>query len=106
MAAPGPTTARNTAHHLSRTMTPDLDPTTGAKREPLRRLWPAVFLGTAVLAVFNAQGLEKWAAGLPDSPATNAAISGTQEWKILMDRLGPGRAFDAVRQAFRTFRGN
>lgn len=106
MAGPGPTATRNTAHHLSRTMTPDLDPTTGAKRERLSRLWPAVFVGTAVLAVCNAQGLEKWASGLPDSPVTNAAIGGTQEWKALMDRLGPGRAFDAVRQAFRNFRGN
>ena len=92
-------------HHLSRLMTPELDPTTGAKPEPLRRLWPAAIAGTLMLALFNAQGLEKWAARLPDSPVSNWIIVGAQEWKGWMDRLGPGRAFDAARKAFRDFRG-
>lgn len=92
-------------HHLSRLMTPELDPTTGAKAEPLRRLWPAAIAGTMVLALFNAQGLEKWAQRLPDSPVSNAIIIGTLEWKTLMERLGPANAFEDVRKAFRHFRG-
>ena len=32
-------------HHLSRLMTPELDPTHGARPEPLRRLWPAAIAG-------------------------------------------------------------
>jgi len=93
------------AHHLSRLMTPELDPTTGAKAEPLRRLWPAAIAGTLVLALFNAQGLEKWAQRLPDSPGSNAIIIGTLEWKALMDRLGPAKVFEDVRNTFRDFRG-
>lgn len=92
-------------HHLSRLMTPELDPTTGAKRETLRRLWTAAIVGTLLLALFNAQGLEKWVNRLPDSPVTNALIAAGQAWKEHMDRLGPGRAFDAVRKAFQGFRG-
>jgi hypothetical protein len=92
-------------HHLSRLMTPELDPTAGAKQEPLRRLWPAAIIGTLLLALSNAQGLEKWVNRLPDSPVTNALITAGQEWKERMDRLGPGRVFDDVRKAFQTFRG-
>jgi hypothetical protein len=92
-------------HRLSRTMTAALDPTTGAKQEPLRRLWPAAAAGTLLLALFNAQGLEKWAARLPESPVSNALIVGAQEWKGWMDRLGPARVFDDLRKAFREFRG-
>ena len=92
-------------HHLSRLMTPELDPTTGAKAEPLRRLWPAALVGTILLALFNAQGLEKWAGRLPESPVSNALIAGAQQWKSWMDRSGPAGAFDAVRQAFQKFRG-
>jgi hypothetical protein len=94
-----------TDHHLSRTMTPELDPTTGAKAERLKRLWPAAIAGTIMLALFNAQGLEKWAQGLPDSRVSNWIITGSQEWKSRMDRLGPARLFDDVRRAFRDFRG-
>lgn len=96
---------RNTDHHLSRLMTPELDPTLGAREEKLRRLWPAALAGTLVLALFNAQGLEKWVNRLPDSPVTNTLITAGQQWKSLMDRLGPGRAFDAARKAFQDFRG-
>jgi hypothetical protein len=96
---------RNTGHHLSRLMTPELDPTEGAKPEQLRRLWPAVAAGTLVLLLFNAQGLETWVSRLPESPAANALIVGGQAWKGLMDRLGPGRVFDAAREAFQAFRG-
>jgi hypothetical protein len=92
-------------HHLSRLMTPELDPTAGAKPEPLSRLWPAAIVGTLLLALFNAQGLEKWVNRLPDSPITNALITAGQEWKERMDRLGAARVFDAVRKAFREFRG-
>ena len=92
-------------HHLSRLMTPALDPTRGAKAEPLRRLWPAAIAGTLVLALFNAQGLEKWAARLPDSAVSNWAIAGSQEWKAWMERLGPARVFDDLRRAFQDFRG-
>ncbi len=92
-------------HHLSRLMTPELDPTAGAKKEPLRRLWPAAVVGTLVLLLFNAQGLEKWVGRLPESPVTNALIAAGQEWKSRMDRLGPARVFDDVRKAFRRFRG-
>ncbi|MCW5771568.1 MAG: hypothetical protein KIT16_08040, partial [Rhodospirillaceae bacterium] len=73
--------------------------------EPLRRLWPAAVAGTIVLGLFNAQGLEKWAERLPESPVTYYAIVGAQEWKGLMDRLGPADVFAAVRRAFREFRG-
>lgn len=100
-----PTPQPTTDHHLSRMMTPALDPTTGAKAELLKRLWPAVVAGTIVLALFNAQGLEKWAQGLPDSRVSNWIIIGSQEWKSRMDRLGPARLFDDVRRAFRDFRG-
>ena len=92
-------------HHLSRLMTPALDPTTGARREPLRRLWPAVIAGTVVLALFNAQGLEKWTQRLPEAPVSNALIVGAQQWKDWMDRLGAARAFEGVRKAFQKFRG-
>jgi hypothetical protein len=92
-------------HHLSRLMTPELDPTAGAKQEPLRRLWPAAIIGTLLLALINAQGLEKWVNRLPDSPVTNALITAGQEWKERMDRFGPGRVFEAVRKAFQRFRG-
>ena len=92
-------------HHLSRLMTPELDPTEGAKPEPVRRLWPAAIAGTLMLALFNAQGLEKWAGRLPDSQVSNWVIVGVQEWKARMDRLGPARVFDAARKAFRDFRG-
>jgi hypothetical protein len=92
-------------HHLSRLMTRELDPTTGAKTEPLRRLWPAAILGTLVLALFNAQGLEKWAARLPETGVSNAVIAGSQQWKEKMDRAGPARLFAAVREAFQKFRG-
>ena len=98
--------ARNgTDHHLSRLMTPELDPTAGAKPERLRRLWPAAIAGTLMLALLNAQGFEKWAARLPDLPVSNWVIMGAQEWKSWMDRLGPARVFDAARKAFRDFRG-
>jgi hypothetical protein len=98
--------ARNgTDHHLSRLMTPELDPTAGAKPERLRRLWPAVIAGTLVLALFNGQGLETWVNRLPESPVSNGLIVAGQQWKALMDRLGPGRAFDAARKAFQDFRG-
>jgi hypothetical protein len=92
-------------HHLSRLMTPELDPTAGAKPEKLRRLWPAAIVGTLLLALFNAQGLEKWVNRLPDSPVTNALITAGQEWNERMERLGPARLFDAVRKAFQDFRG-
>jgi len=92
-------------HHLSRQMTPALDPTTGAKAEPLRRLWPAAIAGTVMLALFNAQGLEKWAQRLPDSAVSNWIIVGSFEWKGLMEKLGPARLFEDVRRAFRDFRG-
>ena len=92
-------------HHLSRLMTPELDPTTGARSETLRRLWPAAIAGTLLLALFNAQGLEKWVNRLPDSPITNTLITAGQQWKERMDRLGPARVFDAVRKAFQSFRG-
>jgi hypothetical protein len=92
-------------HHLSRLMTPDLDPTTGAKREPLRRLWPAAIAGTIVLGIFNAQGLEKWAEHLPDSPVASYIIDGALDWKAWMDKLGPADVFEAVRRAFQAFRG-
>lgn len=92
-------------HHLSRLMTPELDPTAGAKPEPLRRLWPAAMTGALLLALFNAQGLEKWADRLPESPVTNALIVAGQEWKDRMERLGPALVFDAVRRAFQAFRG-
>lgn len=102
MARNGPL---NTDHHLSRTMTPELDPTTGAKDEPLRRLWPAVIAGTLLLALFNAQGLEKWINRLPESPVSNTLIVAGQKWKEGMDRFGPARVFDALRKAFQDFRG-
>jgi hypothetical protein len=92
-------------HHLSRMMTPALDPTAGAKAEPLRRIWPAAVAGTLMLALFNAQGLEKWAQKLPDSAVSNWAIVGSLEWKGLMERLGPARLFEDLRKAFRDFRG-
>ena len=92
-------------HHLSRLMTLALDPTTGAKPEPLRRLWPAAVAGTLLLALFNAPGLETWVNRLPDSPVTNALIAAGQEWKERMDRLGPARVFEAARTAFQNFRG-
>jgi hypothetical protein len=92
-------------HHLSRTMTPELDPTTGAKSEPLRRLWPAIVVGTLLLALFNAQGLEKWVNRLPDSPISNALIAAGQDWKERMERVGPASLFDEVRKAFQKFRG-
>ena len=92
-------------HHLSRLMTPELDPTAGAKQEPLRRLWPAAIVGTLLLALFNAQGLEKWVNRLPESPVTNTLIVAGQEWMALMERLGPARVFDGVRKAFQNFRG-
>lgn len=92
-------------HHLSRLMTPELDPTQGAKPERLRRLWPAAIVGTLLLLLFNAQGLEKWVNRLPESPASDALIVAGREWKGLMDRLGPARLFDAVREAFQAFRG-
>jgi len=95
----------NSEHHLSRLMTPELDPTVGAKEEPLRRLWPAAVAGTLVLLLLNGQGLEKWLGTLPASPIANTLIAAGQEWKGLMDRLGPGRAFDAARKAFQDFRG-
>ena len=95
----------NSDHHLSRTMTPELDPTEGAKPEPLRRLWPAAIAGTLLLLLFNAQGLEKWVGRLPESPAANALIAAGQEWQGLMERLGPARVFDAARKAFQAFRG-
>lgn len=95
----------DTDHHLSRTMTPELDPTRDAKAEPLRRLWPAAIAGTLMLLLFNAQGLEKWVNRLPESPVTNALIVAGQQWKGLMDRLGPARVFDALRKAFQDFRG-
>lgn len=96
---------RQPEHHLSRQMTPALDPTTGAKAERLRRLWPAAIAGTAMLALFNAQGLEKWAQRLPDSPVSNGIIAGSIEWKGWMERIGPARLFEGVRKAFRDFRG-
>lgn len=102
MARNGPL---NTDHHLSRLMTPELDPTTGARAEPLRRLWPAAIVGTVLLAMFNAQGLEKWINRLPESPVSNTLIVAGQQWKELMDRAGPARLFDAVREAFQKFRG-
>jgi len=102
MARNGPI---ETDHHLSRLMTPELDPTEGAKPEKLRRLWPAVIAGTLVLALFNAQGLEKWVNRLPESPVTNALITAGQEWHGLMERLGLARVFDAARKAFQAFRG-
>ena len=106
MSEPKPSAMKPaTEHHLSRLMTPELDPTTGAKAEPLRRLWPAAIAGTIVLALFNAQGLEKWTQRLPDSPVTNAIITGGLEWKALMERLGPANMFEAIRKAFRDFRG-
>ena len=95
----------NTEHHLSRLMTPELDPTVDAKEERLRRLWPAAVAGTLVLLLLNGQGLEKWIGRLPESPVANTLIAAGQEWKALMDRLGPGRAFDAARKAFQDFRG-
>lgn len=98
-------TDTNTDHHLSRLMTPALDPTVGAKAEPLRRLWPAAIAGTLMLALFNAQGLEKWAARLPDSPVSNWVIVGAQEWKAWMESFGPARLFEGIRRAFRDFRG-
>lgn len=92
-------------HHLSRLMTPELDPTTGAKPEKLRRLWPAAIAGTLLVALLNAQGLEKWAARLPDYPVSNWIIVSAQEWTGWMDSLGPARLFNDVRKAFRDFRG-
>ena len=95
----------DTDHHLSRLMTPALDPTTGAKAEPLRRLWPAAIAGTLVLAMFDAQGLEKWVNRLPESPVSNALIVAGQQWMEAMQRLGPARVFEAMREAFQKFRG-
>jgi hypothetical protein len=87
-------------HHLSRLMTPELDPTTQARSEPLGRLWPAAIIGTLVLAALNARGLENWAARLPESAVSNAVISGAQTWTEWMER----RVFDALQKAFQDFR--
>ncbi len=92
-------------HRLSRSMPPALDPTVGARRENAKRLWPALATGIAMLALFNAQGLEKWAAGLPGNSAGNAVLVGAQYWHERMTALGPARVFEAVRKRFRALRG-
>jgi hypothetical protein len=92
------------AHRLSRSMPPALDPTLGARREPVRRLWPALVAGIAVLALLNAQGLEKWAARLPGTTLGNAILIGAQHWHDGMRAIGAAGAFERARAAFRALR--
>ena len=58
-------------------------------------------IAVAMLLVFNAGGLAKWAQNLPSS-ATNAWLADLAgAWHDLMQRLGPAEFFDWLRERFK-----
>lgn len=84
---------------------PELDPTLGATPEPVVRLAPLLAVGLVVAALFNAQGLAKWAKALPEGRLAAPLIEATERWEGAAQALGTAGVFDAVRRAFRAFRG-
>jgi hypothetical protein len=84
---------------------PELDPTLGATPEPVRRAAPVLAVGLVVIALFNAQGLAKWAEALPEGRLAGPLIAATARWHDATRVLGTAAVFDAVRRAFRAFRG-
>lgn len=62
------------------------------------------FVGTVTLALFNAQGLSKWAQKLPEHSISEWLILASFSWQDAMEALGTAHVFEQVRQAFYAFR--
>lgn len=61
-------------------------------------------VGIVIIALFNAQGLAKWAQGLPQNPVADWVVIASFQWQAWMQALGAAEIFDAVRQAFYALR--
>lgn len=84
--------------------TNDLAPGTIELETDMRpqRLWvlpPVMAIALAILLVFNSQGLAKWSRDLPPSTFNLHVADATAWWHELMLKLGPARAFEALRDA-------
>ncbi len=84
--------------------TDDLSPGTveleaGMQPQPLRVLPPIIAIALAILLVFNSQGLAKWSRDLPPSTFNLRVADAANWWHEKMLKLGPARAFEALRDA-------
>jgi hypothetical protein len=84
--------------------TDDLAPGTieleaGMRPQPLKVLPPIIAIALAILLVFNSQGLAKWTRDLPPSTFNLHVADAAAWWHDRMTRLGPARAFEALREA-------
>lgn len=82
----------------------ELDLTHGMHLSTVRSAAVIVAVGIVVMALFNAQGLAKWAQGLPQNPAADWAVIASFQWQTWMQALGTTELFDAVREAFYALR--
>lgn len=62
-------------------------------------------VGIVIIALFNAQGLAKWAQSLPQNPVADWTVVASFQWQSWMQALGTAEIFDAVREAFYALRG-
>jgi hypothetical protein len=84
--------------------TDDLAPGTieleeGMRPQRLKVLPPIIAIAVAILLVFNSQGLAKWSRDLPPSTFNLHVADTAAWWHDLMTKLGPAKAFDALRDA-------
>lgn len=84
--------------------TDDLAPGTIELETDMRpqRLWalpPIMAIALAILLVFNSQGLAKWSRDLPPSTFNLQVADAATWWHELMLKLGPAKAFEALRGA-------
>jgi hypothetical protein len=82
----------------------ELDLTHGMHAEPVHAVAVVLVVGVIAEALFNAQGLAKWAQTLPQNQLADWVVIASFEWHAWMKALGTAEIFDAVRQAFYALR--
>ncbi len=86
------------------TTTDDLAPGTieleaGMRPQRLTVLPLIIAIALAILLVFNSYGLARWSRNLPPSTFNLHVADAAAWWNDQMIRLGPAKAFDALREA-------
>ncbi len=82
----------------------ELDLTHGMHLSTVGSASAILVVGIIIIALFNAQGLAKWAQGLPQNPVADWAVIASFQWQAWMQALGTAEVFDAVREAFYALR--
>ena len=70
----------------------------GMRPQRLGVLPPVIAIALAILLVFNSHGLAKWSRDLPPSTLTPYVADAAVWWHEAMTRLGPAKAFEAMRK--------